>query len=200
MSVELEREHVVQLLCRHYAEDRLTTEDLEARLEAAYRARDSGELRALMAGLPPVAVEQESGAGRAVAEYGDRPAEGRVLSVFAEVHKRGEWQPAPRTHAVAVFSTLELDFREARILAGVTTIDISSAFAEVTVIVPPGLRVECDGSAIFGEFKDKSFAGIADGPDAAVLRITGLVVFGTVSVQMRLPGETRKEAARREKS
>jgi hypothetical protein len=197
MSIELERENTVQLLCRHYAQDRLTTEELDARLDAVYRAQSEGELNALLDGLDAVAVAAPL--ERAAVAPENRTPNRRILSVFAEVRKRGDWELRPETRAVVVFGTLELDLRDARIARGTTTLDISATFAEVKIIVPPGIRVECDGSAILGEFTEAVIAGPAGG-DVATVRVVGMAVLSSVSVQMRLPGETAKEAKRREKS
>lgn len=198
MSLELEREQVVQLLCRQYAQDALTTEELEARLEAAYRAKDLDELQALTRGLPVV----RDSATRAPEMYGDSgsaSADKRVLSVLADVKKGGEWEVARRVRAIAVLGALELDFREARILGGITTVDVSATLAEVRIIVPPGLRVECDGNAVLGEFRNKVMTVPSEGPDVPILRITGMSVLSDVSVIMRLPGESAMDAFRRER-
>lgn len=196
MNLEVEREHVVQLLCQRYAQDALTTEELEARLEAAYRAKDLSELQALTrtlpvaaAGAPAIATQRQGHAPAA--------AQQRILSVMADVRKRGEWEPARNIRAVAVLAALELDFREARILEGVTTLDVSATLAEVRIIVPPGVHVQCDGSAILGEFQQKLDGDLPDGPDVATLRISGLAVLAEVSVVMRMPGESGMSALRR---
>lgn len=199
MSLELEREHTVQVLCRWYAQDHLTTEELESRLEAAYRATTLAELQSLTAGLPAELVGGSQGAPAYDPVHGAVTSpRGRILCIFAQKRKRGEWEPATHTSVDAAFGSLELDLREARIAAGVTTIDINAAFAEVTVIVPPGLHVECDGTAIIGEFADAIFEGAA-GPDTATVRVTGTVVFASVHVKMRYPGETPLEALKRDR-
>jgi hypothetical protein len=200
MSLELEREHTVQVLCRQYAQDHLTTEDLESRLEAAYRATSVAELHSLTANL---AAEAGPVSGRAPAVYTPArdavtPPQGRILCMFAQVRKRGEWELATHTRVVAAFGSVLLDLREARIAPGVTTIDITAGFADVTVIVPPGLRVECDGNAIMAEFADKVFEG-APGADSATVRLTGIAVFASVAAKMRYPDETPMEALKRER-
>lgn len=54
MSLELEREHVVQQLCAHYAQEHLSTGELEARFERVYKSRDMLALRTVLDGLPAV--------------------------------------------------------------------------------------------------------------------------------------------------
>jgi hypothetical protein len=199
MSLELEREETVQLLCRHFANDGLSTQELESRLDAVYRASSADELRALLTGLPalPAPTASAALAARSGAERVDRPAQ-NIRAIFSSVKKRGEWEPAPYVRAKAMFSELVLDFREARISPDVTTIDVKAAFSSVRIIVPPGVRVECDGSAVFGEFSEKTLLGAAPDVDAPTLRITGSVVFGEVSIVMRLPDEGELHALKRE--
>ncbi len=111
--------------------------------------------------------------------------------------KRGEWEPAGYTKGVALFGELELDFRHALIPLGVTTVKVLAAFGTVRVIVPPGIHIECDGSAVMGQFSERTGMSPDPGVDAPTLRITGMAVFGEVKVVMRLPDETPMETLRR---
>jgi predicted membrane protein len=105
--------------------------------------------------------------------------------LFGDVRKRGDWEVPEHLQATAIFGSLKLDFREARISAGVTTIHVSSTFASVQIIVPPGLRIECDGSAIMGEFSERRAMSRDPGPGAPTLRIVGMAVFGSVEIKMK---------------
>jgi hypothetical protein len=68
----------------------------------------------------------------------------------------------------------------------------------VKIIVPPGLRVECDGVAIMGEFKEQH-SSPDDDPGAPLVRVRGLALMGSVTVTTRLPGESALAAWRRRK-
>src|SRR3974390_2367413 len=57
-ELELDREHVIQALCAHFAHDHLSSQELELRFEHAYRAATSTELRALVAGLPALSPDE----------------------------------------------------------------------------------------------------------------------------------------------
>ena len=201
-SLELDRERAIQTLCAHYANDHLTTQELEARFELANKAASSVELQALFATLPllPPTVTAPRGAGIApmfnVAVMGEVQAERRILAVMSEIKKAGEWIPARRNVVRAVMGTVELDMREALFSPGETEIDITAIIAEVKIIVPPGLTVVCDGTAIMGEFKELHAMGESD-PGAPVLRIRGMAFMGSVSVKTRLPGESALAAWRR---
>ena len=52
MSLEAERERIVEQLSAHYAEDHLTTQELEERFDRAYRAASAADLLAVVARLP----------------------------------------------------------------------------------------------------------------------------------------------------
>jgi hypothetical protein len=196
MSLDLEREQTIQLLCRQFALDHLTTQELESRLDAAYRAQTPGELHALTAGLPPLPLTSPGGAAIPLpyAPAGQQ----RVFSVFGSVKKRGDWEPAEHVRALSLFGELVMDFREARLRPGMTTIEVFAAFGTARIIVPPGLHVECDGSAILGEFSQKTFLSADPTVEAPTLRIVGTAVMGQVQVRMRLPDESAFQALKRE--
>ncbi|OYV73046.1 MAG: hypothetical protein B7Z72_03395, partial [Gemmatimonadetes bacterium 21-71-4] len=53
-ALERERERIITLLSRHFANDNLSIEELETRLEMVYRAASVAEIRALASDLPAV--------------------------------------------------------------------------------------------------------------------------------------------------
>src|SRR5436190_22561840 len=56
VSLADERERVVQQLSDHFANDRLSLEELETRIELAYKASSTADLQRLTADLPSVAA------------------------------------------------------------------------------------------------------------------------------------------------
>ena len=64
-------------------------------------------------------------------------------------------------------------------------------------MVPPGMDVEVDGMALCGGFEDKTDAPLRRNPDVPTLRVRGLALLGGVGVEVRLPGETPRQAKRR---
>ena len=76
------------------------------------------------------------------------------------------------------------------------TFDILAVMSEVKLIVPPGIRVECDGMALLGEFSDRHDASGGDA-EAPIVRVRGTSVMANVRVETRLPGETKLEIGRR---
>jgi hypothetical protein len=90
-----------------------------------------------------------------------------------------------------------LDFREARLLPGVTDVHVVAVLGGAQVIVPPGLAVEVSGTAVLGGFGHVERVPVQVDPDQPVLRVRGLAVLGGVAVETRLPGETETDAHRR---
>lgn len=118
---------------------RLTLEELLTRTEAAQRAARDDDLRQVVADLPAPGIALP-----------DRPRRqaGRVIGGFLALSNR--WPSVrlrPRTLAVAVLSEVVIDLREATVSAWETVIDAVALAAEVRIIVPPGVRVQADGTA-----------------------------------------------------
>lgn len=197
-EIEADREQVIQTLCAHFANDNLTTQELELRFEHAYKAQTSAELRALVAGLPalPAGMMPSTPLYGVAARGQSEPDEKRHLVLMSNVRKRGQWTPARDTKVTCVMGSATFDLREASLLEGVTHIDVKVLMGEVELIVPPGLRVETDGFAIMGEFDDAHSADLA-APNAPVIRVTGTVIMGAARIKTRLPGESGLQAWRR---
>ncbi|MFO0575383.1 MAG: LiaF-related protein [Polyangia bacterium] len=92
---------------------------------------------------------------------------------------------------------IELDFREASLGPGVTEVHITAVLGGVSLIVPPQLAVEMDGTAIMGGFEHSERAPVQLDPERPVLRVHGLALWGGVAIETRLPGETELEAHKR---
>ena len=197
-DIELDREQVIQTLCAHFAQDNLSTQELEARFEHAYKAGTSAELRALVAGLPalPPDVAPPAPLYAFAPDGRPDPAEKRHLVVMSTVRKKGQWTPARHNSVTCVMGNAKFDLREALILHGETHFELNVVMGEVELIIPPGLRVECDGFAFMGEFDDSHSEGLAPS-NAPVIRVTGTVIMGAARIRTRLPGESTLQAWRR---
>jgi hypothetical protein len=202
-TLETSREQTIEALCRYFAHDVLTVAEFEHRVDLAHRARDIGELSALLRDLPeltsppstPDPVEQPG----PVAAL-DRPDRGFVVAIMGGATRKGRWIPAERTLAYTIWGGIELDFREAALPPGITELVVCAVMGGIDIIVPPGLAVDSDGVAILGGFDQVGAASSRTSRDAPVLRIRGLSLLGGVTVQVRLPGETAGDARRREKA
>lgn len=199
-SLENDRERTIQALCAHYASDHLTTQELELRFDRAFEAHDASELRTLLINLPalPPMVAAPAPFYSMAPDRGSGAVthpEKRYLAMMSEVKKTGTWTVSPRTVATAIMGTIRLDLREALLPGTDVEIEVTAVMAEIIIIVPPGLRLECDGFAFMGEFESHNTD--AERRDSPLVRIHGSCVMGAVRVQMRLPGESKLEAWRR---
>ena len=96
--------------------------------------------------------------------------------------------------AFALMGSVVIDLRQAQLSAHDTQINASSIMGEVKIIVPAHVHVVVDGTPIMGEFgmgKDKVAAELR--PDSPVVRVRGMALMGSVTVQRQpAPGTPKK--------
>lgn len=180
------RERVVAVLTRHFAEDRLSEAELEARLERVYRATSREELEHVVADLeaplPAVAAGTDAVAGEPARRI-DAILSGQAQRITGVV---------PRDLRVrSRLGYVELDLSRATFEPGLTAIDVRAFMGYAQIRLPPGVRVDCQGRALAGYFalKGVSRAGGEDAP--ATVRITGRATFGFAEVHVAKPGAGR---------
>ncbi|MBI4546120.1 MAG: DUF1707 and DUF2154 domain-containing protein [Gemmatimonadetes bacterium] len=210
------RERTVQALCRHFANDALDMAEFERRLDVAHRAHSAAELERLLIDLPalPVPAGGKEGAAAPAAGSTRAPAARAesappaaapprerqfVVGIMGGATRRGRWLPARRIFVEAVMGGVELDFREAQLTAGTTEVLVICLMGGVGIIVPPGLAVECGGFALMGGFDNTEEVDAAPAPGRPRLRINGFACMGAVEVDVRLPGESARQARKRRK-
>jgi hypothetical protein len=201
------RQKAIDALCEHFASDALSVEEFERRLDNAHKARGIEELRQVLTDLPsgdlPV-LHQGAGPAPAARWQGTVPASrvrerGWVVAALGGVEKSGRWVPARHTYGVAVMGGLVLDFREALLPPGITEVRLCTRMGGAEIIVPPGLSVESDGVAILGGFEHREEVSMSTDPDAPFLRLRGAALLGGVEVSVRYPGESQRDAKRRQR-
>ena len=185
VSLERERENAIELLTHHFAQDNLSLEDLEQRMERVYRATSVQALRDLTRDLPteekPTAPERRP----APIPAAFAPREGRITSIMASTKRRGVFQVPPELKVVSVMSETHLDFTEAHFGQGVTEIKLRALMAQLRIVLPPGVRVVFQPNAIMSEASDESDNPPPVGSGAPVIRITGPVVMSELKVTIR---------------
>ena len=199
MSLELERERAVQALASHFAQDHLTTQELEVRFEQVYRASSTAELRSLLGGLPalpPSTLVYEPPPMFSVGPTASAPREKRFLALMGEVRRQGRWVVPSHLHIFAAMGAVRLDLREAQIPEGGVDIDATALMGEVRILLPPGLHADVDGVAVMGEFSDRT-AGTASTLDAPAIRVKGSAFMGAVRVDTKMVRESELSAWKR---
>ncbi len=194
-----ERERVVQTLSAHFAQDLLTMTEFEQRLERAYNVTALDQLRSLVADLPELSqsATQRTVVGPALVPSTQVPPRGGIFAVMGGHDRTGSWIVPRQLKIVVVMGGAEIDLREARFGAGVTDIEVFVMMGGVSIIVPPGVRVESLGAAFMGGFELKAGDATALSPMHPIIRLSGLAIMGGVETETRYPGETAKEAKRR---
>lgn len=203
MSLDLERERVVQQLCTAYANDQLTTGELESRLERAYKSPDRAQLLTVLEGLavvrlPAATLPAPAPVTRPGAPYyapgrGIGPDEKRYVAVFSEVKKEGAWTPTRYITAKTFFGSVHFDLREAQIPLEGIELDLDVMMGEAKITLPPGVGVEVDCNSILGSIEDKSRPAVAGAP---VVRVTGGAVMGSITVVTKVPKGERSDSFR----
>ena len=203
-NIEAARERAVEVLMDHFSNNVMNLEEFEGLLDAVNACSTTVGLRDLLSKLPPLASPQEgtdmmpAPGGAPVVVDADRVRRhGFLISILGGTNRAGRWIPAQSSFALGVLGGISLDFREALLGSGITDVNVLAVLGSVQIIVPPGMAVEVDGMAVLGAFEHQTDAPLRSNPDLPTLRIRGLVVLGGVQVEVRLPGETNREAKKR---
>lgn len=198
------RDRVISLLSEHFAHDVLDMDEFERRVTVAHTASSVVEVEALLADLPATAMATTALAPLArqrptMALASEVRQEQTVLAIMGGVDRRGAWTVPRHLRVVAMMGGAHLDLREARFPPGPVEIEVLSLMGGTEIIVPPGLAVETHGTAIMGGFQEVNRAPAHPDPDAPLLRVHGFVVMGGVDIRMQLPGESSRDASRRQR-
>ncbi len=180
------RDRAIELLSAHFANDRLTMDELDQRLERAYAATSIAQLDALTADLPderPLAMQAHAAAPPVAL---DRPEEsGRIFALLSETRRGGLWAVPPELDVSAAMSNLTLDFRSALLSPGVTHVRIKAVMASVQIVLPPGVRVVESVRAFMASVTDDSYSVVTPDPSVPVIRLTGQAVMAEVKVRTK---------------
>jgi hypothetical protein len=195
------RERAIAVLQEHFAQDDLDVEEFERRVTVAHTAQSLDELAALTRDLAPLEAEPAappSGA-TALVPAGDVHPSQTVRGLMSATTRSGPWSVPRRMDVKATMSAVVLDYRDARFPSGPVDVYIRALMSSVEILVPPGLAVETQGSAIMGTFEDVNRAPADPDPAAPLLRIHGRAFMSSVDIQMRLPGESAGHAHHRQR-
>ena len=200
-ALKSQRDLTIAALCDHFANDRLTVEDFEQRLDVANRALTLPDLNALLADLPALETPAASAAvPQAPAPLAHVREQQTLVAVMGGVERRGRWQPARQTFVITVMGGAVLDFRDVRLPPGETEISVFCLMGGIEIIVAPDTNTDIGGFAIMGGFAHRHDPPASPHPDAPVLKINGFALMGGVDLTVRQPGESAGDARKRVKA
>jgi hypothetical protein len=114
-----------------------------------------------------------------------------VVSIFGDNRKVGRWIVPERFRVFSVFGSAKVDLREAVLQYPVTVIEALGVCADIQIIVPPNVIVECDGDALLGSFtvseNKKSKRATPQPLGGPVVRVEGSAYLASVTVKVRPP-------------
>jgi Domain of unknown function (DUF1707) len=131
-----DRDRAVETLRIAGGDGRLTTEELEDRLETALSARTVAELAALTADLPaggPVGGAAAAKDLLVVKQHGSRYV------------RTGRWVVPKRIELRTQLCQVTLDFAEAVISPGTLRIDVQMVHGKLLIVTAPGVEIDADG-------------------------------------------------------
>jgi hypothetical protein len=204
------------LITARYAEGLIDGDDLEQRLDLVQDAKTMEALEHAIVdlvepGTAPstvLAIPDSRGTiatastnSYTLARLEDIALERQFTALFSSVEQNGRWTPARYNRVLDVFGDTTLDLREAELGPGVTIIDVRCVFASLVLIVPPGLAVRIEASATFASVeRDKHIGEQPRAPGDPVIVIQGTVLFASLEIHDRMPGEDRRDARRRHRA
>ena len=173
-----DRDRVVDLLRVAAGDGRLTSDELDERLERALSARTYGELAALTEDLPAV-----PGAGPAA----DPKKVVRIERAGSNVRRDGSWVVPERIELLVTAGNVVLDFAQAVIALPSLQVHAIVRGGNLTLITRPGIVVDIDEVVILG-----GRVIVREPPEPSVpvllsVNVTGKVIGGNVRVRPPKP-------------
>ena len=175
-----ERDAIVQRVQEAFADGRLDDTEFDERMRAALTARTQAELDVLLADLPATTPAT----GSAPASRGP----GRfAVALKSSVRRAGRWRVPERYTTVVYKGEGWLDLRAAELSGPATTFVTVAYKSRVTILVPPGVRVEMTGFGVTQGLAEDEDPGYRLPVDAPVIHVRGLAYKGTIEISTRPP-------------
>ncbi|MET7357192.1 DUF1707 domain-containing protein [Streptomyces sp. NPDC005562] len=186
---DTDRDRTADILREALAEGRLTAEEHAERIDGVYRAKTMADLEPLVHDLPAAHDAAHTARGHAPEPAPARPSPGVVppfadenlVAVLSSSARRGRWRVGRRTHAYAVFGSVEIDLSEAIFEQRQVVIKAISVFGSVDIRVPENVSLRGSGGGVLGSFEVDTL----DSPDqdAPVVYVDGFAILGSIEAR-----------------
>lgn len=188
-SLNRAREQKINELSQHFANDDLSVDELERRIELVYKAATVADLEAITADLrlAPQPVGESVVVSRRKVVTPDARY-GRLLAIMGESRRTGRWLVPGALRVISVMSDTRLDLTQAVMAAGNSEIHVTAFWSACRLIVPPGMRVINEMHSIMSSVTSNADEMDPPGeshPDAPIIRLTGTALMAEVKVLVR---------------
>lgn len=201
-DLEHARREAIRMLCLAQAEDRLSVEAFETRLDQIKHAPNEATLAAILADVEPTssfpapmisdpelpAVADRTAVGSPVA-----PADYlRVSSVFASTRRAGSWTVPLHLDGKVLFGELTLDLRDAVFASDVVDINVDVMLGSMSLIVPAGTQVENEIDETLSSSTHSTRGARGAAPNGLLVRLTGRAFLASIEVKEKFPSKAGK--------
>ncbi|WP_433219140.1 DUF1707 SHOCT-like domain-containing protein [Microtetraspora malaysiensis] len=195
-----DRDRVADALRVAAGDGRLTMEELEERLEAAFAARTYADLAPLLGDLPGYGSGALATLNQALAAPPVQPKDVvHVKRVGGSVRYEGVWIVPKRLDLDMRGGSVLLDFTRATVAGTTTEVNVRMRGGSLRIIVPPGYAVDANEvSMLGGSVRDRSAKNAPpDVPIGHQIIVAGEIAGGSVDIRPpRRPGRLRRMIGR----
>jgi hypothetical protein len=184
------REETVDQLIMNYGHGKLSREAFERRLDEALDTKSHERLLELTKDLDLKADRRYTAQKKAELGIRVEPAAADhvddaelIVNVFAGNTRKGAWHVPRAIRAINIFGGTDLDFTDASFTSQTTYITVFCLFGGVNVRVREGMRTLSKAVAIFGGIDNRAPSTLD--PNAPLLIVEGLVLFGGVDIRVK---------------
>jgi Domain of unknown function (DUF1707)/Cell wall-active antibiotics response 4TMS YvqF len=183
---DADREQAAEVLRTAAGDGRLTLDELDERLAAAYAAKTYADLEAVTGDLPGPGVSApvaSAGGSFPADRIGGTPGAPFAIAIMGGARRRGRWVVPRHYTCFALMGGVDLDLREAQFAERDVTIQAFSLMGGVNIVVPEDIEVDVSGIGIMGGFDHRASGPGA--PGAPRVKVIGLSVMGGVDVRRK---------------
>ncbi|KZB88437.1 hypothetical protein AVL48_20240 [Amycolatopsis regifaucium] len=189
-----DRERMAQLLYEAMGAGRLTTAEVESRLDLVYAAKTFADFEPIIADLPAASP------ARPVHPDDGVPGPRGSVAVMSGVARRFDGVLPAEHVSRAFWGSVRLDLRHAEFPDGLCTIKARAVMGGIRIVVPEDVVVDVRGVGLMGGFGGgRRPGGQRSTVGAPVLRVTGFAWWGSVKV-VRKSRESPRKSRREHRS
>lgn len=192
-ELESLRRQAIRELSGAVAEERISIEQFESRLELVRQAPGRATIDAILADLQPTgsypALHEPARSlatipGLAPVEPAERL---RIKTVLSSSKRAGSWTVPLRLELKVVLGELTIDLRDAVFCSDVLDVDLNLLLGSLTLIVPAGAQVENETEERFSSTSHSTRSTRGTGSIGLLIRISGHVRWSNVEIKEKRP-------------